>query len=102
MVEESAPVPRRDGPPLPPRPDGPTRNRDPLWAIVLGALSVALFFPFGPVIGPFAIWLGRKGYRRAIAGAPGRGLAVAGLVLGVIGLAEGAVTWVAASVCDCL
>jgi hypothetical protein len=69
---------------------------------VLGALSVALFFPFGPVIGPFAIWLGRKGYRRAIAGAPGRGLAVAGLVLGVIGLAEGAVTWVAASVCDCL
>ena len=73
-----------------------------LWAIVLGVLSVALFFPFGPVIGPFAIWLGRRGYRRATAGAPGRGLALTGLVLGVVGLAAGAVTWVAASACDCL
>ena len=101
-MEGSAPASAGEGPPLPPRPDGPTRNTDSLWAIVLGALSVALFFPFGPVIGAFAIWFGRKGYRRAIAGARGRGLAVAGLVLGVIGLAAGAVTWVAASACDCL
>jgi hypothetical protein len=35
-------------------------------------------------------------------GASGKGLATAGVVLGVIGLVAGAYVWIAASMCDCL
>jgi hypothetical protein len=71
-------------------------------ATVVGALSDALFFPFGPVLGPIAIVMGRNARRRAIDGASGKGLATAGVVLGAIGLVAGGYVWIVASVCDCL
>jgi len=71
-------------------------------ATVVGALSVVLFFPFGPVLGPIAIVMGRNARRRAIDGASGKGLATAGVVLGAIGLVAGGYVWIVASVCDCL
>jgi len=71
-------------------------------ATVVGALSVVLFFPFGPVLGPIAIVMGRNARRRAIDGASGKGLATAGVVLGAIGLVAGGYDWIVASVCDCL
>jgi hypothetical protein len=71
-------------------------------ATVVGALSVVLFFPFGPVLGPIAIVMGRNARRRAIDGASGKGLTTAGVVLGAIGLVAGGYVWIVASVCDCL
>jgi hypothetical protein len=71
-------------------------------ATVVGALSVVLFFPFGPVLGPIAIVMGKNARRRAIDGASGKGLATAGIVLGAIGLAVGGFVWIVASTCDCL
>ena len=35
-------------------------------------------------------------------GASGKGLATAGVVLGVIGLVAGGYVWIVASTCDCL
>jgi len=71
-------------------------------ASVVGVLSVVLFFPFGPVLGPIAIVMGRNARRRAMGGASGKGLATAGVVLGAIGLVAGVYVWVVASTCDCL
>jgi len=73
-----------------------------VFATVIGALSVVLFFPFGPVLGPIAIVMGRNARRRAMGGASGKGLATAGVVLGAIGLVAGVYVWVVASTCDCL
>jgi Domain of unknown function (DUF4190) len=89
-------------PPLLPRPDAPPRNSKAAAATVVGALSVVLFFPFGPVLGPIAIVMGKNARRRAMDGASGKGLATAGVVLGVIGLVVGAYVWIVASTCDCL
>jgi hypothetical protein len=71
-------------------------------ATVVGALSVVLFFPFGPVLGPIAIVMGKNARRRAMDGASGKGLATAGIVLGAIGLVLGGFVWIVASTCDCL
>lgn len=65
-------------------------------------MSVVLFFPFGPVLGPIAIVMGRNARRRAMGGASGKGLATAGVVLGVIGFVVGGYVWIVASTCDCL
>jgi len=73
-----------------------------MLATVVGALSVVLFFPFGPILGPIAIVTGRGARRRAMDGASGKGLATAGFVLGVIGLVGGVYAWIVASACDCL
>jgi len=81
----------------PPRPDD--RPVESSVALVMGLVSVVLFFPFGPVLGPIAIWVG-WGARKS--GAPGKGLATAGIVLGSIGLVTGGLFWVLASACDCL
>ena len=80
----------------------PKPDRRPVVATVVGALSVVLFFPFGPVLGPIAIVMGRGARRRAMDGAPGKGFATAGIVLGVIGLAAGGFVFIVASACDCL
>jgi hypothetical protein len=101
-VNDDAPLSANAAPPLPPRPDAPERNRKAVVATVVGALSVVLFFPFGPVLGPIAIVMGRNARRRAMGGASGKGLATAGVVLGAIGLVSGAYVWVVASTCDCL
>ena len=71
-------------------------------ALVVGLISVILFFPFGPVLGPVAIGLGRKARRGTVRGDTGRGVATAGIVLGSIGLLTGAIVWIVASSCDCL
>ena len=101
-MEDDTPLPGSAAPPLPPRPDVPTRNSKAVVASVVGVLSVVLFFPFGPVLGPIAIVMGRNARRRAMGGASGKGLATAGVVLGAIGLVAGAYVWVVASTCDCL
>jgi hypothetical protein len=101
-VEDDAPFSANAVPPLPPRPDAPARNPKAVVATVVGALSVVLFFPFGPVLGPIAIVIGRNARRRAMDGASGKGLARAGVVLGVIGLLGGVYVWIVASTCDCL
>jgi hypothetical protein len=101
-VEDDTPLSANAARPLPPRPDVPTRDPKALEAAVVGALSVVLFFPFGPVLGPIAIVIGRGARRRTIGGASGKGLATAGVVLGVIGLVVGGFVWIAASICDCL
>jgi len=101
-MEDDTPLPGSAAPPLPPRPDVPTRNSKAVVASVVGVLSVVLFFPFGPVLGPIAIVMGRNARRRAMGGASGKGLATAGVVLGAIGLVAGVYVWVVASTCDCL
>ena len=101
-MEDDAPLSVNAPRPLPPRPDAPPRNSKAVTATVVGALSVVLFFPFGPVLGPIAIVMGRNARRRAIDGASGKGLATAGVVLGAIGLVAGGYVWIVASVCDCL
>ena len=101
-VEDDTPLSANAAPLPPPRPDAPARNTNAVVATVVGALSVVLFFPFGPVLGPIAIVMGRNARRRAIDGASGKGLATAGVVLGAIGLVAGGYVWIVASVCDCL
>ena len=100
-MEDDAPLSANTRP-LPRRPDVPKPDRRPVVVTVVGALSVVLFFPFGPVLGPIAIVMGRNARRRAMGGASGKGLATAGVVLGVIGLVAGAYVWIVASTCDCL
>src|SRR6476660_10586090 len=100
-MEDDAPLSANTRP-LPPRPDVPKPDRRPVVATVVGALSVVLFFPFGPVLGPIAIVMGRGARRRAMDGASGKGLATAGVVLGAIGLVVGGFAWLVASACDCL
>ena len=101
-MEDDSPLSANAAPPLPPRPDASARNPKAVVATVVGVLSVVLFFPFGPILGPIAIVTGREARRRAMGGAPGQGLATAGVVFGVIGLVVGVYVWVVASTCDCL
>jgi len=101
-VEDDTPLSANAAPLPPPRPDAPARNTNAVVATVVGALSVVLFFPFGPVLGPIAIVIGRGARRRAMDGARGQGLATAGVVLGAIGLVVGGFVWIAAATCDCL
>ena len=101
-MEDDAPLSANAAPPLPPRPDAPPRNSKAVVATVIGVLSIVLFFPFGPVLGPIAIVMGRNARRRAMDGASGKGFATAGVVLGGIGLVVGGYVWIVASTCDCL
>jgi len=101
-VDDDAPLSANAALPLPPRPDAPARNPKAVVATVVGVLSVVLVFPFGPILGPIAIVIGRGARRRAMDGASGKGLATAGVVLGVIGLVAGGYVWIVASTCDCL
>jgi hypothetical protein len=80
----------------------PTENRSAVAAALVGVLSIVLFFPFGPFIGAVAIAMGRKARREAMRGAPGKGAATAGIVLGAIGLVAGVIFFILASACDCL
>ena len=87
-------------PPIPSRPDRKPTHRNAVIATVVGALSIALFFPFGPVLGPIAIVMGRNARRQAVGDRTG--FATTGIVLGAIGLIAGAAVWILASACDCL
>ena len=87
--------------PMPPRPYDPGQKRNAISALVVGILSVVLFFPFGPVLGAVAIWTGTRA-RTALPRGDGRGLATAGVVLGSVGLVAGVTFFAAAAACDCL
>jgi hypothetical protein len=87
-------------PPIPPRPDRKPTQRHAVIATVVGALSIVLFFPFGPILGPIAIVMGRNARRQATNDRTG--LATTGIVLGAIGLIAGAAVWILGSACDCL
>ncbi len=55
-------------------------------SLVLGILGIALFWFLGFIMSILAIVFGGVGLDRARAGGPGKGSAMAGLILGIIGL----------------
>ena len=66
------------------------RSRSSVWAIIFGVIAVIGVVPFVPVVeylfAPVAIVFGTLGLRDAGNGMRGRGLALAGIVLGVAAL----------------
>ena len=77
------------GPPPPPAPPAaqPT-NGMAVASLVLGILSILLFFSVVPpfILGGLAVIFGIIGVSKAGQGAPHKGLAIAGLVCGAIGI----------------
>ena len=92
-------VAEREGTKLPPPPIGPASADSPREApqqtngraiagLVLGILAVVLLTrPIAVVLGALAIVFGAIGTSRARAGAPHKGVATAGLTLGIIAIA---------------
>ena len=80
-------------PPGMPRPDARIAQTNGLAtaSLVLGVLSLALFFTFviAWILAILAIVFGGIGVSRANQGAPNRSMAVAGLVLGIAGIVVG-------------
>ena len=87
-------------PDLPPPPKPRTSGGS--TGIVFGILSVILFFPFGPILGPIAISLGVSARREKLRGDEGYGFGIAAIVLGAIGTIVGVGFFVVAAACDCL
>jgi hypothetical protein len=73
-------------PPAPPaQPSGyPQPRQNNGMAIASLVCGIAGLFLFGVVLGPLAVIFGALGLSRANRGASGRGMAIAGLVLGLI------------------
>lgn len=87
-----------DGRWYPPRPGPPTTNALALTSLVCGLVGLATFnFPPGAVVSILAVVFGHVALRQ-IRQAPipprGRGLAVAGLVLGYVGIVLAILFWV--------
>jgi hypothetical protein len=61
-------------------------NTAALYSVFCGAIAVptAFLFGIGALFGAMAIVLGRTGLRRAEAGEGRRGMAIAGIVLGLV------------------
>lgn len=78
------------------QPAAPTGNGLAVAALVLGILAVVLFWTIwgGIILGVLAVIFGAVGRGKAKLGAPNKGLATAGLVLGAAGLI-GAVLFIA-------
>ncbi len=74
----------------PTRPATTTTSRSALWSTITGAVGI---FLLGWLLGPIAIWLGVRGRSEAkrMPTVTGSGLAVTGIVLGVLAL----LIWVA-------
>lgn len=96
----SAPPPPAPAPPPPGQPAGPAAEPAPshavaIAALVVGIVSLLLFWAFGlgAVLGIVAVILGVKGTNAAKKhpARPGNGLAVGGIVTGVIGILAGLV-----------
>ena len=89
-MPEEVPSPAPPPPPPPPPPIvyqvvQPT-NGLATASLVLGILGIALFWFLGFIMSILAIVFGGVGLSRAKAGAPGKGVAIAGLTLGIVGL----------------
>lgn len=83
-----------------PQPAAPTRSKKALWAMILGILAVTLCF-FTGVVGIVALVLGVLGLKeikRAEGGLTGRGMAITGVVLGILGILAAAGFWVVVAV----
>jgi len=78
------------GPPPPPPAPPATRptNGMAVASLVLGILSLLLFFTVVPpfILGALAVIFGALGLSKTKQGAPHRGLALAGLICGVAGI----------------
>ena len=86
-MSDSAPT----GPPPPPPPAPPAvqqSNGMAVASLVLGIVSLILFFTFVPpfILGGLAVLFGILGLSKAKQGAPNKGLAIAGIVCGAVGI----------------
>ena len=86
------PGPPNDLPPVPPLPTAPAPSRAnglAVASLVLGILATVLFFTivFPIIFGLLAVIFGAVAWRKANQGAEHRGLAIAGLILGLVGIA---------------
>ena len=70
------------GPPLPPPPNKPKRNRKSTWALVFGILGFWPLFVIGSVVALVLGYAGKKEIDRSGGTQGGRSLAIAGIVLG--------------------
>ena len=90
-------------PPPPPAPPAPQpTNGMAVASLVLGILSILLFFTVVPpfILGGLGVIFGIIGLTKAGQGAPNKGLAIAGLVCGAIGLDDETVIATAAAKAD--
>ncbi len=79
------------GPPPPPPPAPPAvqpTNGMAVASLVLGIVSLILFFTVVPpfILGGLAVLFGILGLSKANQGAPHKGLAIAGLICGAVGI----------------
>ena len=79
------------GPPPPPPPAPPAAQQSNGMAVaslVLGIVSLILFFSVVPpfILGGLAVLFGILGLSKAEQGAPNKGMAIAGLVCGAVGI----------------
>lgn len=81
---------RPPGPPPPPPapPAAQPTNGMAVASLVLGILSLLLFFTIVPpfILGALAVIFGALGLSKAKQGAPNKGLALAGLICGGVGI----------------
>jgi hypothetical protein len=88
---------------LPPPPKLDQRSqRRAVWGVVLGALGILGFFPFGPVLGPIALSLGIRARREMDETSASRAAATWAVVLGAIATVAGVLFFAAAAACDCM
>lgn len=109
--DPAPPPPAAAGPPPPPAPApqwatpmsaapaAPRSNGMAVAALVLGIVGLMTFWTvwLGAILGILAIVFGIVGMNRAKQGAPNKGLAIAGLVLGILALGA-SLLWLAALV----
>lgn len=85
------------GPPGPPGPPQQPSNGTGIASLVLGIISIPFCFCFGigGLIGIAATVFGFQGKQKAEQGlATNRGMAMAGLILGIIGIGLGVIYWI--------
>jgi hypothetical protein len=89
-MDAGPPEPPAMPPPMPYAPPAPSRtNGMAVASLVLGILALGLFFTivFPIIFGILAVIFGIMGISKASNGADHKGLAIAGLVCGVLGIA---------------
>lgn len=86
------PTPPNDPPAIPPMPFAPAPQRTnglAVASLMLGILAIVLFFTvvFPIILGILAVIFGAIGWAKANQGADHKGLAIAGLICGILGIA---------------